>query len=169
VIDPGAGELPAKYRIHVDRTNLAPGEYRATITFDVRQQHRVTVPVTMQVADAADIAAGILHVQLIDPDSFETVYRQTVTSEAGLYQFNFDGVAAGRYLIFAGTDLDNDKFIGDAGEINGAYLSLSEPVTLQVDRNLSGLDFNAGFNLVLSAQSHQASELQHPPEFIHAY
>jgi serine protease len=150
--EPGAGErgeFPAKYRVHVDRTDLAPGEYRATISF-VSGNNTVEVSVFMQVVDVADVADGALYVQLRDPKSFETVYQKTVYSEGGLYRFNFDGVAAGRYLISAGTDLDNDKVIGDGGE---AYLSLARPVILQVDQNLSGLNFGAGFNLTLNTQS----------------
>jgi len=170
-INPGAGEsgdFPTQYRVHADRTGLDPGEYEATITF-ASDNNTVEIPVVMQVADVADVADSALYVQLIDPDSFETVYRQTVHSEAGLYRFSFAGVAAGRYLIFAGTNLDNDALIGDAGEVNGAYLSLAQPVTLQVDQNLSGLNFDTGFNLVLNAQSRQAFESGRRPEFIPAY
>ncbi|MGD8338035.1 MAG: hypothetical protein PVJ29_13120, partial [Desulfobacterales bacterium] len=129
----------------------------------------VEVYVVMQVADVADVVDGTLYVQLIDPDSFETVYRQPVTSEAGICRFSFPGVAAGSYLIFAGTNLDNDALVGDAGEANGAYLSLAQPVTLQVDQNLNGLDFGVGFNPILSAQSRQASEPGRSPEFIPAF
>ena len=170
-INPGAGEIgdfPTQYRVHADRTGLDPGEYEATITF-ASDNNTVEVPVVMQVADVADVADGALYVQLIDPDSFETVYRQTVHSEAGLYRFSFAGVAAGRYLIFAGTNLDNDALIGDAGEVNGAYLSLAQPVTLQVDQNLGGLNFDTGFNQILSAQARQASVPGRRPEFIPAF
>ena len=170
-LNPGAGEsgiFPTQYRVQVDRSGLAPGDYGATITLE-SENNTVEVSVIMQVAAAADVADGALYVQLIDPDSFEIVYRQTVNAEAGTYRFNFADVAAGRYLIFAGTDLDNDKFVGDAGEVNGAYLSLSQPVTLQVDQNMSGLDFGAGINLVLSAQSNQASESRRRPAFIPAF
>ena len=153
-ITPGAGQsgiLPTQYRVQVDRSGLDPGDYEATITLE-SENNPVEVSVVIQVADVADVADSVLYVQLIDPDSFETVYRQTIHSEAGLYRFSFAGVVAGRYLIFAGTNLDNDGIIGDAGEVNGAYLSLAQPVTLQVDQNLSGLNFDSGFNLVLSAQ-----------------
>ncbi len=160
--------MPAQYRVKVDRTGLDPGEYEATITFE-SENNIVEVSVFIQVADVADVADGALYVQLIDPDSFETVYRQTVHSDAGIYRFSFAGVAAGRYLIFAGTNLDNDALIGDAGEVNGAYLSLAQPVTLQVDQNLSGLNFDAGFNLILSAQARQASEPGRRQEFIPAF
>jgi hypothetical protein len=172
-INPGAGEsgdFPAQYRVHADRTGLDPGEYEATITF-ASENNTVEVPVVMQVADVADVVDGTLYVQLIDPDSFETVYRQAVTSEAGIFRFSFPSVAEGRYLIFAGTNLDNDALVGDAGEANGAYLSLSEPVTLQVDRNLNGLNFDTGFNpiFIFSAQSRQAAESRRSPEFIPAF
>jgi serine protease len=167
-IGPVTGEPPAQYRVHADRAGLDPGEYEATITF-ASDNNTVEVPVVMQVADVADVVDGTLYVQLIDPDSFETVYRQTVPSESGLYRFSFAGVAAGRYLIFAGTNLDNDALIGDAGEVNGAYLSLAQPVTLQVDQNLSGLNFDTGFNLILSTQPRQASVPGHRPEFIPAF
>jgi hypothetical protein len=148
-IGPITGEPPAQYRVKADRTGLDPGEYKTTISF-LSDNNTVEVSVFMQVIGVADVAEGALYVQLRDPNSFETVYQKTVYSEGGLYRFNFDGVAAGRYLIFAGTDLNNDKVIGDDGE---AYLSLAQPVILQVDQNLSGLDFGAGFNLTLSAQS----------------
>jgi hypothetical protein len=170
-INPGDGQsgiLPTQYRVQVDRTNLSPGDYEATISF-ASENNTVEVSVVMQVADVADVADGALYVQLIDPDSFETVYRQTVHSEAGLYRFSFAGVAAGRYLIFAGTNLDNDALIGDAGEVNGAYISLAQPVTLQVDQNLSGLNFDTGFNLILSAQARQASVPGRRQEFIPAF
>jgi hypothetical protein len=167
-IGPVTGEPPAQYRVRADRTGLDPGEYEATITFESKN-NTVEVSVVMQVADVADVADSALYVQLINPDSFKTVYRQTVLSEAGLYRFSFAGVAAGRYLIFAGTNLDNDALIGDAGEVNGAYLSLAQPVTLQVDQNLSGLNFDTGFNLILSAQASRASASGHYPEFIPAF
>ena len=59
------------------------------------------------------------------------------------------------------TNLDNDGLVGDSGE---AYLSLVYPAQLEVDHNLSGLDFGAGFNLVFSAQSRHASEPGHLSE-----
>jgi serine protease len=141
----------SQYLVKADRTGLDPGEYNAIITF-ASDKNTVEIPIFMQVADIVDSAAGALYVQLKDPNSFETIDQKIVYPEGGIYRFRFDGVAAGRYRIFAGTNLDNDTLIGDDGEIIGAYLSLSEPVTLQLDRNLDGLDFGAGINQNLSAQ-----------------
>ena len=142
-----AETAPGSYRVTADRTGLNSGEYTATISF-LWSGGSLEVPVVMQVARVADVANGTLYVQLRNPDTLETVYQTTAFSEGGLYRFSFQGVAAGSYLISAGTDLDNDKVIGDAGE---AYLSLSQPFIFQVNQNLGELDFSAGFNLVLSA------------------
>ncbi len=138
---------PGRFRVTADRTGLTPGEYTATVSF-LWTGGSLEVPVVMQVAGVADVANGALYVQLRNPDTFETVYQKTAFSEGGRYRFSFEGVAAGSYLISAGTDMDNDKAIGDGGE---AYLSLSQPFIFQVNQNLSELDFSAGFNLVLSA------------------
>jgi serine protease len=167
-IGPFAGEPPAQFMIKADRTGLDPGDYEATITV-ASENNTVIVPVAMQVADIADAAAGTLYVQLKDPDTFETVYQQTVISDGGLCRFDFTGIAAGRYLIFAGTNLDNDALIGDDGEVFGAYLSIWDPVTLQVDRNLGGLDFSTGFNPALSTTSNRASTPAMRQEVVSAF
>ncbi|MFZ0727830.1 MAG: hypothetical protein WAM61_18760 [Desulfobacterales bacterium] len=110
----------------------------------------VQIPVVMEVGGVPDVAGGALYVQLRNPDTFESIYSEMVFSDNGVYRFNFDGVATGRYLISASTDLDNDKSIGDDGE---AYLSLAQPLELQVNQNLSGLTLGAGFNIAFSAQA----------------
>jgi hypothetical protein len=158
----------SQYLVKVDRTGLSPGEYENIITFK-SDNNIIEIPVFMQVADVADSAAGALYVQLKDPISFEMIDQKIVYPEGGIYRFRFDGVAAGRYQIFAGTNMDNDALIGDGGEIIGAYLSLSDPEKLQLDRNRDGLDFGVGINQNLSAQSLKATEFGRSAEFIPAY
>ena len=68
---------------------------------------------------------------------------------AGRYSYLFSNVETGTYSIYAGTDSDNDGYIGDAGEAIGAYISLDQPVDLDVDGNLSDLDFATSFNVNL--------------------
>jgi len=137
----GDEDLLAQYHVTVDRIDLEPGVYQATISFE-SDSSILEIPV--QVAAVTDVVNGTLYVQLRDPNSFETVYLETVFSEDGIYRFNFDGVASGSYLISVGTDLDNDKLVGDGGE---AYLSLAQPISLQVNQNLSELEFSVGFNI----------------------
>jgi serine protease len=80
-----------------------------------------------------------------------------VAAVNGVYPFSFSRIPAGKYIVFAGTDSDNDYFIGDSGEAAGAYRSLDQPVVINVQENVSGLQFSTAFNLQLPAA---ASEMK---------
>ncbi|MCF6363150.1 MAG: hypothetical protein L3J88_07365, partial [Gammaproteobacteria bacterium] len=58
-----------------------------------------------------------------------------------------------RYVIFAGTDQNNDGIICDAGEACGVYLSRSQPKTIGAGDSHSGLNFVSGFSIGLQSQS----------------
>ena len=47
----------------------------------------------------------------------------------------------------AGTDADNDLLICDAGEACGAYLTVDQPIRLEVDADLEGLDFPVEYRI----------------------
>jgi serine protease len=75
---------------------------------------------------------GKVYVLLLDPDTRETM-AQTETTAAADYAWAFpDPIPVGRYILIAGTDRDNDGFIGDAGEAIGVHPSISEPAPLDV-------------------------------------
>jgi serine protease len=93
--------------------------------------------------------AGFHYVLLLDADTYIARYQDEVSATNGSYAYNFDAVAEGNYIVFAGTDSDNDLYIGDSGESTGAYISLDQPVIINVDENLVGIDFNTSFNLDL--------------------
>jgi len=88
--------------------------------------------------------AGRIYVLLVDADG-ETVAAQGVDLEGGVYQYRFDEVAAGTYYILAGTDMNNDGFICDAGEACGAFPTLSLFERVHIDRDREDLDFSVGF------------------------
>ena len=67
--------------------------------------------------------------------------RVQVFDNAGNYQFQFPDVPAGEYKIVAGTDTDNDGFICDDGEACGEFITRDQPIVVEVDRDLAGLDF----------------------------
>ena len=137
------------YQVSVDRSTLADGTYAATISFD-SDANDVDVPVIMQVgvADAAD--AGFHYVLLIDIQTDDTDDQVNVGAAGGLYPYAFSAVPSGEYVIVAGTDLDNDGFICDAGEACGAYPTLDFPTRL-TGEDRSGLDFVSGFETSLRA------------------
>ena len=55
----------------------------------------------------------------------------------------------GEYILFAGTDSDNDFTVGDPGESAGAYISMDQPRVIRLTRDRSGFNFTTSFNLNL--------------------
>ena len=67
------------------------------------------------------------------------------------YPFRFSDIPAGEYQIIAGTDTDNDLFICDAGEACGAWLTTDQPIQIELDSNLTDLNFPVGYLVSLPA------------------
>jgi serine protease len=136
------------YRILVDRSDLSDGIYLTDLDVTTSTGVR-SIPVRMQVL--AETTPGELanhYVLLIDSGSFEVAGQAETDEDSGA--FSLDGVTAGNYYLIAGTDMDNDNYIGDSGEAFGAYLSLDNPVELNIDASRSGLDMVTAYRLALS-------------------
>jgi len=152
------------YTATVNRTDLSEGPYYATISF-VSSENTVDVSVTMFVGNVTVAGnAGFHYVLLLDADTYTARYQDEVAVSPinGTYAFNFDAVLEGNYIVFAGTDSDNDFFIGDSGESSGAYISLDQPVVIRVDEDLTGIDFNTSFNLNLPSDLSVGSGYNEP-------
>ncbi len=134
------------YTVAVRRDNLADGVYSATMTF-TSNADTISVGVIMQVANHLSVGSvGQQYVLLVKPDSGETVQDATGQLQPdGRYTFTLSDIPAGTYQLFAGSDANNDLFICDAGESCGAYVTLDAPVTIEVDRDMSGLDFVSSY------------------------
>ena len=143
--------------VTVNRTGLAVGTYTAAITI-LSTANTVTIPVIMQVS-ASNVAAnaGFHYVLLLDPDTGETVYDTQLNASNGVYQFSIPGVAAGSYVVLAGSDYNNDFFICDAAEACGSYPNLDSYSVLDVSGNTTGVNFGTGLNIVIQSQSAGAS------------
>ena len=151
----GIGE----YTVTVDRSGLADGIYSDVITVDAQvagsgaDVDDVFVSVSMK-QDSSPVPggnAGFHYILLLDAATREVVATQAVAHTADDYAFRFEDVAAGTYLIIAGTDSDNDLAIGDRGEAYGTYLTVGQPAELAVNDNVGGLDFETVFDLALPA------------------
>jgi serine protease len=94
---------------------------------------------------SSEVDAGFHYVVLVDPDTLDTVAEADVAVAGGRYAFSLQDVPAGSYLLYAGSDLDNDFLICDGGEACGAWPTLGSPEVLDVTSDLSGLDFVTGF------------------------
>ncbi|MFH1998776.1 MAG: S8 family serine peptidase, partial [Planctomycetota bacterium] len=141
------------YTMVVDRTSLSPGSHPAEVTF-ASSENDVVVDVNVQVTSIDTTSnAGLHHVFLVDYDTLETRTQEVAVSN-GTYTYAFADIPAGRYQIYAGTNLDNDMFVGDEGEAFGAYLSSDFPVVITLGgSDLPDLDFMTGFSTTLEGNS----------------
>jgi serine protease len=127
-----------------------PGIYAATITVDADSPdvNDVVVPVSMQVVTPiVGGNAGFHYVLLVDSETLEFQAQDNVSFSPGGYAYVFTSVPAGTYKIFAGTDSNNDFFIGDPGEAYGAYLTLDQPIAIEISGDRSELDFSSNFDV----------------------
>lgn len=112
----------------------------------------VQIPVIMQaIASPIEPDAGFLYMLLIDAATGEVVQQFESGQTNGEYAFEFTAVPDGRYEIVAGTDSDNDGFVCHAGEACGSYLTLFNPRTIEVNGDLSSLEFSAGHVVAIPA------------------
>lgn len=134
------------YRARVDR-DLLPGDgvFAANIRFE-SDVNPVTLPVRIQKA-SVDLSAnaGHTYVVLTAADDSHVVYRTTALARGGEYDFELEGVAPGRYRLYAGSDSDHDDEICDAGESCGAWHTLDAPAVLDVQADVSGIEFITAF------------------------
>ena len=146
------------YRISVEREGLAAGAYAADISVS-SSVNDLSVRVLMSVAgDGASADAGIIYILLVDQETGEPVRQFAATSQDGQYGFAFDDLPAGRYELVAGSDADNDLYICDAGEACGAWLTLDQPLEIELDGDRSGLDFPVDFVIAIPSLSVSALE-----------
>ncbi len=150
------GQGLGSYTVRIDRSQLGMGTFNATITI-VSNSNTVNIPVILQVGDPNMTGdAGLHYILLVKPEpseAWEVLQQVQTTARNGGYEYRFDGVQAGSYLVVAGTDFNNDGYICDVGEACGAYLVLRDPAPIQVNGNLRLSDFSTGFEVNFSAKS----------------
>ena len=139
------------YTVHVDRQGLVDGAYSGKVAF-TSDSNQAYVTVSMQVGTSTDESDGGYHyIRLLDPDTHETRWQVGSAGENGIYTYTFSGLSYGdRFLIYAGTDPDNDNALCNTGEVCGAYLSLDQPAVITVESDMTDIDFSTDINLGLS-------------------
>jgi len=163
------------YNAIIDRNKL-PGS-AGTFAADIRVVHTIggvenilVIPVIAQLSGRDFVNnAGHHYVLLINPDA-EPGNNDTVPAEIsvdaaadqGKYRFNLNNVSSGSYFVVAGSDLDNDNVVCDAGEACGKYPTLDNPTIIDISSepsiaeaiSASGtttIQFETGFSLRLGA------------------
>ncbi len=156
-----ASEGASSYKVTINRSDLSDGWYNGEITF-VSTENTVKIPVTMQVSLTSEPAnAGYHYILLVDAETRETLVEETASPVNGIYSFTFTDLTPEKsYLIYAGTDSDNDYFIGDEGEAFGVYRTIDQPSKIMLDSPITNIDFFTGFNIVLPGTLQTNESLQ---------
>jgi serine protease len=155
VVAPTAASGLGTYTVIVNRGTLAPGAYAGNVRL-VSAANSVDIPVVMQVSESGVSVSSNLgehYVLLLDPDTLDTVGQVRAQAVGGVYSFRFSDVPAGNYVLFAGSDPNNDDSLCDVGEACGAYVSLDSPAVVTVNGNRSGLDFFSGYVTAIGANA----------------
>jgi serine protease len=148
------------YSVSVTRAGLSDGIYTGVVRFHTGSGD-LDVPVIVQAGQAvtADADAGHHYVLLVDPDDLTIVVDSVrVYAQNGRYSYRFVDVEPGRYLIYAGSNSDNDSYICDRGEACGSFPTLDQPRPVEVQDDMQDLDFLTGFGLRLGASGTAASQ-----------
>ncbi|MET0064772.1 MAG: S8 family peptidase [Candidatus Thiodiazotropha sp.] len=134
------------YTLNVDRTGLAPATYSGVVQVSSATS-TVNVDVIMQVSDTSITGdAGRHYILLINNANNTALLQYAVEAEGSTANYSFTNVPAGDYLVVAGSDMDMDNLICDAGESCGAYPTLSQPNVITVgSSSISNLDFTTSF------------------------
>jgi len=155
-------------QVSVDRSGLADGAYSGSVLVS-SNGGSLTINVTMEVEAAPVLPSVDVFVVLVDAESFDPVAQDIVNPAPGAgftaqdlvsvdLAFLLTDLPAGEYLLFAGSDDDNDGFIlGPGDAYAGAYPTLNEieVIALGKGKDLAGYDFAVSGNsgpTALSAQ-----------------
>ncbi len=151
------------YVVSINRAGLEAGTYTATITI-TSSANTVFVPVIMQISnDVVPADAGFQYVLLIDPVTGDALYEYAASAIDGEYSYRFDQVPEGTYLIISGSDSNNNALICDAGESCGAYLTVEQPLEVDVNANQSLSEFPTSYITGFSALSTESGTLTRRP------
>lgn len=132
------------YRVSVDRSGLDNGVYSASISAR-SSVNSLSIKVIMSVGDRRTADVGVIYVLLVEQGTDEAIDQVSATSNKGSYSFAFTEVPPGQYQIFAGSDADNDLLICDSGEACGSWLTVDQPIVVDVDSNRQNINFPVDF------------------------
>jgi serine protease len=143
-----------QYRITIDAT-LPTGNYLGSITIKDSEANEYSITIRASIYNYTSDTTGNIYGILIDKVTEESVYTaNTELDNDGKGQLMFDDVTSGEYYLLLGSDLDNDNFICDEGELCGGYPVLSDMQLLNVnDGNVTGITVVVGPSTNISSQS----------------
>jgi serine protease len=140
------------YALNVDTTGLGDGVYTVLASFVSNASLTVSATINV-IVNSVNLSAdaGRIYVLLVDPITGNELYFTEQDPANGEYSYSITGVEPGDYYILAGSDLDNNLLICEAGESCGSYPTLGDAAVITVDTDMTNLDFNISFDQNLDA------------------
>jgi serine protease len=135
------------YELNVNTAGLSDGVYTVLASFVA--DTTVTISATINVIVNTVIVspdAGRIYVLLIDPITGDQVYFAEQDPVNGEYSYSITGVEPGDYYLLAGSDLDNNLLICEAGESCGSYPTMGDAAVVSVGSDMTNLDFDISFD-----------------------
>jgi serine protease len=129
--------------IHVDRNGQPNATLHGTITVNADGVTAQTIAVTMSVG-ASGPAIETIYVLAVAPAPSKATIAQAETDASKNYAFDFSDLPPGQYVLYAGTDRDNDGVVCEVGDLCGAWPSLIQPqsVTVSAGQAVPGANFS---------------------------
>ena len=140
------------YRVAVERAGLSAGVYSAQIT--ARSNiNTLDIRVIMSVGTGVAADVGVVYILLYEQEAEEPVAQGSAVARNGRYDFAFTDVPRGHYQLFAGSDADNDLLICDAGEACGSWLTVDQPIVIDLESDRDNIDFPVDYLIAIPSIS----------------
>jgi serine protease len=146
VTKPDSSDGLGNYTIRINRTDLSPGIYNSSIKF-LSNGGEKTLSILFKVLDPNQRFygnAGNIYLHLTNTDTGEVTKINVLEPVNGEYAFKFPHVAAGKYNLRAGNDLDNNGVLCQGAEGCGYYGGNAE-TPLEINADTTGIDFNLDY------------------------
>ena len=141
------------YNLSLARDSLLDGIYSSLITFntDSSKTPTKTVTVTYEVASsvAAEGRVGVVWINIWNADTDENNWFY-IESEENEYSYVIEDLNPGTYTVIAGSDPDNDGYVGGTSEVLAGYPNIDEPTLLVANANFSAVDLDLELELPIN-------------------
>jgi len=152
VVPPSNTDGVGAYTLTLNRDGATAGQYMESVSINSNGGNAI-VNVQYEIPGANQETSGSvgeLYVFLVNSNTEQSTQQQ-YQSSAGRYEYRFTDVEPGVYYIIAGSDPDNDGFVGGSGEALGIYPTEDDRVLIIANRNFEELDFNVTYEIPLEA------------------
>lgn len=153
-----ASQAQATLHLQAQTSGLSAGTHSATLSirYQDTQEHELRVRITLDLSTASSLPhSAPLYVLLSKEDcAADCILASTYTDKLG--NFAFDAIPAGRYRLYAGSDIDADDILCQATESCGSYPDSASGQVLQLEKDEQGLNIHVSLNTLHSLLGEKA-------------